>query len=74
MTNKCDIWSYGLVIWEMLALSAPFINSEDDSSDIIDDISISEKCMSLTTSNDDNDLSMDDSVIFVKKVKNTYGK
>lgn len=74
MTNKCDIWAYGLVIWEMLALSAPFINSEDDSSDIIDDISTSEKCMSLTTSNDDNDLSMDDSVIFVKKVKNTYGK
>lgn len=73
ITNKCDIWAYGLVIWEMLALSAPFINSENDSNDTIDLISTSEKSMSLTISNDDNDVSMDDSDIFVKEIKSTCG-
>ncbi|KAL2727293.1 lymphokine-activated killer T-cell-originated protein kinase [Vespula squamosa] len=71
ITNKCDIWAYGLVIWEMLALSAPFISSENDFDDTSDLISTSEK--NLTISNDDNDLSMDDSVIFMKEVKSTYG-
>ncbi|XP_035737697.1 lymphokine-activated killer T-cell-originated protein kinase-like [Vespa mandarinia] len=72
ITNKCDIWAYGLVIWEMLALSAPFVNS-DHSSDDIEDISTSEKCMSLTTTNDDNDLTMDDSIMFEEETKKNYG-
>lgn len=58
----------------MLALSAPFINSENDSNDTIDLTSTSEKNMSLIISNDDNDVSMDDSAIFVKEIKSTCGK
>ncbi|XP_066593959.1 lymphokine-activated killer T-cell-originated protein kinase [Prorops nasuta] len=29
VTDKADIWSYGLVLWEMIALSAPRIETED---------------------------------------------
>ena len=30
VTNKADIWAYGLVLWEMLALSPPHVEVDDD--------------------------------------------
>lgn len=32
-TNKADVWAYGIVVWEMLALSLPHLHSEEDSLD-----------------------------------------
>jgi len=34
VTNKADIWSYGLVLWEMIALSPPHIHNKDEDKNI----------------------------------------
>ncbi|KAK2584525.1 hypothetical protein KPH14_006895 [Odynerus spinipes] len=68
ISNKCDIWAYGLVLWEMIALSAPHVN-EDEFVDSDGDVSVLEKCTSVNNTDDD-----DDDVLFLKEVKNTCGQ
>ena len=60
MTSAADIWTYGLVLWEMIALSAPHQQdfNENESSD------------SCTTSKENNQLDESD----VSIIENKYGK
>lgn len=71
MTNAADIWAYGLVIWEMVALSPPHMsNFEDESS--------SEEDMKLDSTLDDSDYDITDSTACLKKIlprtNNKFGK
>lgn len=52
VTNKADIWAFGLVLWEMIALSPPHVEDEDESSNASDDDSMLE-CSALDKSKDD---------------------
>ncbi|XP_014206137.1 lymphokine-activated killer T-cell-originated protein kinase [Copidosoma floridanum] len=48
ISNKADIWSYGLVLWEMIALSPPHIGTpEDDLMNMTDDSIL--ECKNLNT-------------------------
>lgn len=42
VTNKADMWSFGLVIWEMIALSPPHVEINDESMDASADDSMLE--------------------------------
>ncbi|XP_046428135.1 lymphokine-activated killer T-cell-originated protein kinase [Neodiprion fabricii] len=33
VTNKADMWAFGIVVWEMISLSLPHVESEEDSLD-----------------------------------------
>lgn len=72
ITNKCDIWAYGLVLWEMMALSPPHIK-EDESLNTDDESSTSQGHISVKNISDDSDIGLDESITFLKKVRNTYG-
>ncbi|XP_623765.3 lymphokine-activated killer T-cell-originated protein kinase isoform X1 [Apis mellifera] len=70
VTNKADIWACGLVVWEMIALSAPHIESSEMDDSYLDD-SMLEMKMNITNEYDTN---MDDSNSFLNKIVNTkYG-
>lgn len=74
MANTADIWTYGLVIWEMIALSPPHVEvSEDESLDE----TINETDTTDNTSNDSN-CDMDKSACFLEEimpcVNKKYGK
>ncbi|XP_014472888.1 PREDICTED: lymphokine-activated killer T-cell-originated protein kinase isoform X3 [Dinoponera quadriceps] len=63
VTNAADIWPYGLVMWEMIALSPPHVQIEDESSD--------ESVIDADTTNkllDDSNYDMDESVTFLKEI------
>ncbi|KAJ8680034.1 hypothetical protein QAD02_015821 [Eretmocerus hayati] len=64
ITNKADMWSYGLVLWEMIALSPPHVENYDESMDASADDSMLE-CRALNSSreNDDPNSDMEDSFI-----------
>lgn len=74
MTSAADIWTYGLVLWEMIALTPPHLEvSEDESfnetineTDTMDDTS------------DDTNYDMDKSASFLQgmmpRVNKKYGK
>ena len=38
VTNKADMWAYGLVLYEMIALSPPHIDSCETMSDVMREI------------------------------------
>ncbi|KAI4496175.1 hypothetical protein M0802_008042 [Mischocyttarus mexicanus] len=74
ITNKCDIWSYGLILWEMIALSPPHIcntdksrNTDDDQDDDDEDV------MSLKVSNDTSNESSDEDFDEDFKMKRSLG-
>ncbi|XP_076160860.1 lymphokine-activated killer T-cell-originated protein kinase [Ptiloglossa arizonensis] len=46
VTNKADIWAYGLVVWEMIALSIPHVGSIET-----DDNSFDESMSEMQTTN-----------------------
>ncbi|EFN86814.1 Lymphokine-activated killer T-cell-originated protein kinase [Harpegnathos saltator] len=63
VTNAADIWPYGIVIWEMLTLSVPHMEYEDESSS--DSESVSERdSMNIT---DDSNYDTDKNVTSLKK-------
>lgn len=71
VTNKADIWSYGLVIWEMIALSPPGIDSEDFMDDSNADISLLETNATSEKENCNSAANTNDSVVFLQEVKNS---
>ncbi|XP_012275105.1 lymphokine-activated killer T-cell-originated protein kinase [Orussus abietinus] len=67
ITNKADMWAYGLVIWEMIALSPPHIESDNDSTE---DASFSDASFSdAKTTNESCATDMDDTL---ECLKNCY--
>ncbi|XP_076233518.1 lymphokine-activated killer T-cell-originated protein kinase [Calliopsis andreniformis] len=72
VTNKADIWASGLVIWEMIALATPHLqNLELD--DSLNE-SVSEMQITNDTEGNEHDVSMDDSIAFLKDtVYSRYG-
>ncbi|XP_033223233.1 lymphokine-activated killer T-cell-originated protein kinase [Belonocnema kinseyi] len=55
VTNKADMWAYGLVLYEMIALSPPHVDSCDTMSDVMKEIMNDEN----SDENEDPNLSMD---------------
>ncbi|KAG7196532.1 hypothetical protein KM043_018556 [Ampulex compressa] len=69
VTNKADMWAYGLVIWEMIALTPPHTEEfQDDSDESLLDNSISEISMACNKENHDLQVSLDEEVTFFKKI------
>ncbi|XP_034948738.1 lymphokine-activated killer T-cell-originated protein kinase [Chelonus insularis] len=64
ITNKTDMWAYGLIIWEMIALSPPHVDHDEnlDESDL--DQSIIDMDTSMKDDKNFNISSMNDSDIF----------
>lgn len=44
VTNKADMWAYGLVLYEMMALSPPHVDSCSTMSDVMKEIMADENC------------------------------
>ncbi|CAK9810100.1 Lymphokine-activated killer T-cell-originated protein kinase [Anthophora plagiata] len=61
VTNKADIWAYGLVVWEMIALSPPHVDSSETDESCLDD-SVEEIPVENNSSMNENNSSMDDSI------------
>ncbi|XP_053988649.1 lymphokine-activated killer T-cell-originated protein kinase [Hylaeus volcanicus] len=70
VTNKADIWAYGLVIWEMIALSTPHLGDLESENSSFD-----ESMTDLeTTKDDEHSINMDDSIVFLKEmISSKYG-
>lgn len=70
VTSSTDIWAYGLVIWEMIALVPPHVNDLEDESVGKEDM--------MDSTLDDSNYNMDESVTFLKEImpltNNKYGK
>ncbi|XP_077281632.1 lymphokine-activated killer T-cell-originated protein kinase [Temnothorax americanus] len=65
VTSAADIWTYGLVLWEMIALSIP--HSEDcDENESLDESNASEDMKNNQL--DESDISMDESMTFLKEI------
>ncbi|CAL7947718.1 unnamed protein product [Xylocopa violacea] len=70
VTNKADIWACGLVVWEMIALSPPHVETSEMDESYSDDsmYGIQNKTA------DEHDVNMDDSYGFLNETVNTkYG-
>ncbi|XP_028044598.1 lymphokine-activated killer T-cell-originated protein kinase isoform X2 [Monomorium pharaonis] len=63
VTSAADIWTYGLVLWEMISLSPPHCEDNDESCDE----SIVSEDMSLNELNE-SDISMNESMTFLKEI------
>ncbi|XP_011502812.1 PREDICTED: lymphokine-activated killer T-cell-originated protein kinase [Ceratosolen solmsi marchali] len=68
ITNKADIWAYGLVLWEMIALSPPHVENADKSMSICTDNSMLE-CKSIDTSKENNDRNLNTEDSFIQSLK-----
>lgn len=77
MTSAADIWTYGLVLWEMIALSIPHCDNSDE------DESFDKSTTSENTTNnqlDEFNVSMDsnESMTFLEEIMppkhSKYGK
>lgn len=74
MTSAADIWTYGLVLWEMISLSVPHCEDFDENE------SFESVTLGDTTNNqlDESNVSMDESITFLKEImprrNNKYGK
>ncbi|XP_017788977.1 PREDICTED: lymphokine-activated killer T-cell-originated protein kinase, partial [Habropoda laboriosa] len=69
-TNKADIWACGLVVWEMIALSPPHVDSSEMDESCLDD-SVVEIPVRNNTSMNEHDISiMDDSIGFLNEMVN----
>ncbi|XP_014300029.1 lymphokine-activated killer T-cell-originated protein kinase [Microplitis demolitor] len=62
ITNKTDMWAYGLILWEMIALSPPHVDADEDLNGSIlnntmdDSVIIDENTDPKTTDLDDSNL------------------
>lgn len=74
MTSAADIWTYGLVLWEMISLTVPHWEDFDENE------SFESVTLGDATKNqlDESNVSMDESVTFLKEImpsrKSKYGK
>ena len=68
ITNKSDMWSYGLVLWEMIALSPPHVDCTDDSMDTSADSSMLE-CQYLDISKENETPNSDLEDSFIQSLK-----
>ncbi|XP_058791465.1 lymphokine-activated killer T-cell-originated protein kinase [Phymastichus coffea] len=68
VTNKADIWAFGLVLWEMIALSPPHIENEDESMNLDTDDSMLE-CAVLNQSKENDDPNSDMEDDFLQNLK-----
>nr|XP_031844609.1 lymphokine-activated killer T-cell-originated protein kinase isoform X2 [Nomia melanderi] len=67
VTNAADIWASGLVMWEMIALSTPHLETVEKDASSFDD-SFTETDMQDVTRNRRHDESMNDSVVFLEEI------
>ncbi|XP_029041187.1 lymphokine-activated killer T-cell-originated protein kinase isoform X1 [Osmia bicornis bicornis] len=69
VTNKADIWTCGMVIWEMIALSPPHVEMSDSSLDeSCSDESLLEMQGKKEEKVDEQNISMDDGVAFFSEI------
>ncbi|XP_015602278.1 lymphokine-activated killer T-cell-originated protein kinase [Cephus cinctus] len=66
VTNKADMWAYGLVIWEMIALSPPYVEHDDSIFETSFDDSFTANEMPDNKENSDPNL--DESVQLIKEI------
>ncbi|XP_003489465.1 lymphokine-activated killer T-cell-originated protein kinase [Bombus impatiens] len=73
VTNKADIWACGLVVWEMIALSSPHVESSEMDESCLDD-SMVEMHMNSNTKTNEHDIDIDDDNSFLNETCNkNYG-
>ncbi|XP_072749569.1 lymphokine-activated killer T-cell-originated protein kinase isoform X1 [Anoplolepis gracilipes] len=65
VTNAADIWTYGLILWEMISLSVPHSEELNESESL--DNSITEADLTNKTF-DDSKPDMDESITFLKEI------
>ncbi|XP_015181343.1 PREDICTED: lymphokine-activated killer T-cell-originated protein kinase [Polistes dominula] len=70
ITDKCDIWSYGLILWEMIALSPPHVYYDPNE---LQNNTEDEESLSLKVESDIEDQSLDDSSSFFFKMEKKFG-
>jgi len=63
VTSAADIWTYGLILWEMIALSTPHCEEDFNENESFDN---------CTTSEDTRNNQLDESDISIDE--NKYGK
>lgn len=74
VTNKADIWACGLVVWEMIALSSPHVESSEMDESCLDD-SMLEMQMNSNRKTNEHDINIDDDNSFLNEICNkNYGK
>lgn len=75
ISNKTDVWAYGLTIWEMIALSPPHVELEESLNSSILDTHTSFVNDNLNESKENEDSSFtDDSLLsMVHETPDTYG-
>lgn len=70
VTNAADIWAYGLVLWEMIALVPPHVRG-------LDDESTDESITNAADRRLDDSNNTDENITFLEEIMhmhNTYGK
>lgn len=74
VTNLADIWASGLVIWEMIALSTPHLETDEkDTSSFAD--SFTETGMQDTKKHRRYDESLNNSILLLEEINRAkYGK
>lgn len=71
MTSAADIWTYGLVLWEMISLTTPHVDEFDESE-------FSDESITDLSNLNDSTVNMDESGAFLKDIipreNKNYGK
>lgn len=65
VTNAADIWTYGLVLWEMIALTPPHCEDSDENESFDESVTFGDM---KNNQLDESDVSMDDSMTFLKDI------
>ncbi|KAK0174683.1 hypothetical protein PV327_010423 [Microctonus hyperodae] len=73
VTNKTDMWAYGLTLWEMIALLPPHVDDESLNESNMD-VSMDENSILSSENTDSNGTMMDDSLLMLdEKSSCKYG-
>lgn len=72
ITNKTDMWAYGLILWEMIALSPPHVEIDET----MDESMFNGSYLGLSTDGDSTaDESLNDSLMILEeKIRSKYGE
>lgn len=73
VTNKADIWTCGMVIWEMIALSPPHVQMSESLDESYLDESLLEMQGTKEEKVDEQNISMDDGITFFSEIAK-YGE